>query len=170
MKSHRIFQLVGLYGVLFLIPIIQFQLNSYSSSEDYHQRKQIQNVVNHMYYDVKALVCETLGAEFTTHDCNKGIYQDRLLNFNSTQEHESAEKKNVITLRYWILYYFVAFMGFVGSYIEYRREFKEQASSSKLASIENDLSKLSSLFENGYLNAEQFEKAKNELLLCVDKN
>ncbi|QNE01257.1 hypothetical protein H6S61_02300 [Vibrio vulnificus] len=96
-----------------------------------------------MYYDVKTLVCETLGPEFTSHDCNKGIYQDKLLDFNATQEDVSAEKKKLITLRYWIFYYLFAFMGFIGNIIEYRKEYKSQDKSCKLASIENDLSKLS---------------------------
>lgn len=123
MSLHRFIQLIGLYGVLFLIPILQHQINTYSGAEDDYKTKRIQYVVEHLYYDVKQLVCRQLGQAASSHDCKKGIYQDPRLKSAVGQEQEVANKKKSTLAWYWIVYYVFAVFGFVGTYIEYRKEY-----------------------------------------------
>lgn len=130
LKLHRYFQLFGLYGVLFLIPILQHQLNNFSGQEDDYKRKQTQAVVQHMYYDVKRLNCELLGQKATSHDCKKGIYQDKVLSGAIDNEKRVAEDKSKFSSVFWRVYYFFAALGFLGNFIEYRKEYVEATSSS----------------------------------------
>ncbi|TMP02374.1 hypothetical protein CWC11_18580 [Pseudoalteromonas sp. S3178] len=125
LKPHRYFQLLGLYGVLFLIPILQQQINDLSGLEDDYKRKQNEAVIQHMYYDVKQLVCKQLGQEATTHDCKKGIYQDMQLSFAIESEKKAAEDKAELLSKYWYIYYFIAIIGLIGNYLEYRKEYKD---------------------------------------------
>ncbi|WP_064668594.1 hypothetical protein [Pseudoalteromonas prydzensis] len=123
LKLHRYFQLFGLYGVLFLIPILQNQINSFSGAEDEYKRKQTQFIVEHMYYDVKRLTCDLVGQQATTHDCEKGIYQDKRLSGAIDNEKRVADDKSKFLSLYWIAYYLFAALGFLGNYIEYRKEY-----------------------------------------------
>lgn len=127
LKFHRYFQLFGLYGVLFLIPILQQQISGLSSLEEDYKRKQNEAVIQHMYYDVKQLVCKQLGQESTTHDCKKGIYQDIQLSFAIEGENSAAEEKAKLLNKYWIFYYIIAVTGLFGNYLEYRREYIESS-------------------------------------------
>lgn len=127
-KFNRAIQLIGLYGVLFLIPFIQQAINEYSSAEDDYKRKQTYFIVKHLYYDIKSLTCSQLGQQATTHDCKKGIYQDNQLNFALEQEKEAADRKSEILSIFWYVYMFCAFCAFIGTYVEYRKEYiKETA-------------------------------------------
>lgn len=123
LKLHRYFQLFGLYGVLFLIPVLQNQINNFSGKEEDYKRKQTQAIVEHMYYDVKRLTCDLLGQQATTHDCKKGIYQDIRLSSAIDSEQRIAEDKSKFSSIYWIIYYIFAALGFLGNYIEYRKEY-----------------------------------------------
>lgn len=122
LKTHRYFQLFGLYGVLFLIPILQNQISTLSGLEDDYKRKQTEAVLQHVYYDVKKLTCEILGQQATTHDCKKGIYQDNVLSGAIDAEKKLAESKSDLLSIYWGVYYLFAIFGFIGNYIEYRKE------------------------------------------------
>lgn len=130
LKLHRYFQIFGLYGVLFLIPILQQQISDFSGAEDDFKRKQTQFIVEHIYYDVKRLTCEQLGQQATTHDCKKGIYQDLRLSGAIDNERIVAENKSKLLNIYWLIYYIFAVFGFVGNYIEYRKEYTESLSRS----------------------------------------
>ncbi|HBC3436659.1 TPA: hypothetical protein KDX59_004746 [Vibrio parahaemolyticus] len=130
LKLHRYFQLFGLYGVLFLIPILQNQISNFSGQEEDYKRKQTQVVVEHMYYDVKRLTCEILGQQATTHDCKKGIYQDQRLSGAIDGEKRVAEDKLEFSSFYWIVYYLFAALGFIGNFIEYRKEYVQSMGTS----------------------------------------
>jgi len=82
-----------------------------------------------MYYDVKRLICELVGQQATTHDCQKGIYQDRRLSGAIDSEKRVAEDKSKFLSVYWIVYYLFAMLGFVGNYIEYRKEYVQSQDS-----------------------------------------
>ena len=125
LKVHRSFQLLCLYGMLFLIPILQNQINNFSAQEEDYQRKQTQVIVEHMYYDIKRLICEILGQQATTHDCKKGIYQDQRLKLAVNDEKRVTQDKAKFLSIYWIAYYCFALFGFIGSLIEYLNEIKE---------------------------------------------
>lgn len=124
MKLHRIFQLIGLYGVLFMIPFLQQQINDYSGEEDKNRWKQTDAIVKHVYYDVKKITCSQLGQSATTHDCKKGVYQDIVLKSALKQEEAAADKKSDSLSSFWIIYYIFAFFAFLGAAIEYRKEYE----------------------------------------------
>ncbi|MGP1720512.1 hypothetical protein [Shewanella frigidimarina] len=130
LKLHRYFQLLGLYGVLFLIPIIQNQLNNFSGQEENYKRKQTEAVIQHIYYDVKTLNCELLGQQATSHDCKKGIYQDIVLSGAIDSEKRVVEDKSKIMSKYWVFYYFFAVLGFIGNFIEYKKEYVQATNTS----------------------------------------
>jgi hypothetical protein len=131
MKLHRIFQLIGLYGVLFMIPFLQQQINDYSGEEEKNRWKQTDAIVKHVYYDVKKITCSQLGQSATTHDCKKGVYQDTLLKLALEQEDAAASKKSDSISSFWIIYYIFAFFAFVGAAIEYRKEYENDKNSQK---------------------------------------
>lgn len=122
MKPHRIMQLFGLYGMLFLIPLFQFSFNQHSSEEEYHQRKQIFDVVKNNYYQTKIITCTEYGSTGTGHDCEKGVYQDLGLKMSLKYESQAGDKKNNSMILLWVVYYIFALFGFFGAFFEYRKE------------------------------------------------
>lgn len=126
MKQHRIIQLIGLCGILFLVPFMQELISNYSSEKEDAKREQVRSIIEHIYYDVKSLTCIQLGQEATSHDCNKGVYQDILLKLAIDQEKEAENKKSDAFSTYWIMYFIFASLLFLGPYIEYRREYIEE--------------------------------------------
>ena len=137
MKLHRIFQLIGLYGVLFMIPLLQQQINDYSGEEDKNRWKQTDAIVKHVYYDVKKITCSQLGQSATTHDCKKGVYQDIVLKSALKQEADAANKKSEFLSSFWIFYYFFAVCASLGATIEYRKEYVNDKKS-KESNIKTD--------------------------------
>ncbi|WP_024461033.1 hypothetical protein [Marinimicrobium sp. LS-A18] len=123
MKAHRFIQLIGLYGMLVLIPIFQHQVSYHSSEEESYERKKIFNVVEHLYYDIKNIACTEYGQKASIHDCDKGMYQDLGLSSTVDFERESEENRSTSMKAFLVVYYFFSIIAFLGTGIEYRKEY-----------------------------------------------
>jgi len=117
-------QLIGLWGVLWLIPVLQQQVNNYSDAKKEYEIKSIYYIVEQLYYDIKILTCKQLGQNATIPDCNKGIYQDERLKFATNRAKENESKEIKYLSKYWIIYYIFTFFLLIGNYIEYRKEYR----------------------------------------------
>jgi hypothetical protein len=71
-----------------------------------------------------------LGQQATTHDCKKGIYQDKVLSGAIDNEKRVAEDKTKFSSMYWWVYYLFAALGFLGNFIEYRKEYVQATNTS----------------------------------------
>lgn len=123
LKSHRMLQLLGLYGVLFLLPVMQNEISTYSSAQAKYSQEKTFEAVKGLYYDLKKLTCSQFGQEAATDDCKKGIYQKSLVKLFSEYEIETEKSANKASKKYWLIYYLFAFAAFFGNYIEYRNEY-----------------------------------------------
>lgn len=128
-KPHRYIQLFGLYGVLFLIPVIQQEISHYSSQEDSAKKDKIYYATEQIYYEVQRLVCLGYGQQATTQDCKKGIYQNLTISHAADIENKAEKNGSGAESKYWILYYIFAALGFIGTYIEYRNEYENEKKS-----------------------------------------
>lgn len=66
LETHRIIQLLSLYGMFLFLPYFQIQINQYDSAENELRNIKNEAVIHDIYYEVKTLTCELLGQEHTT--------------------------------------------------------------------------------------------------------
>ncbi|KZW99462.1 hypothetical protein JL49_17045 [Pseudoalteromonas luteoviolacea] len=130
MHTSRFMELIGLLGVLFLIPFIQFQINEIASYEDRYHREEIKAVTRQVYNDVQKLICEQLGEQAGNHDCTKGVYQDGVVQVAIEAQETFAEFRAEFVRDYWITVGVFGFVILTAAYIGFRREYrlKEQES------------------------------------------
>ncbi|EPX4135593.1 TPA: hypothetical protein P0E23_005299 [Vibrio harveyi] len=165
MKPHRYFQLIGMYGALFLIPVLQYQINYYSGNEESAQRTQVNEVVRDIYYMNKRLICTLLGQEFTAQQCKKGIYQNSSLGRAVNDEQSSGTNKNDALSKFWIIYAIFAGAAFLGNIIEYTKEYENERKVSQDKKINRAtklrrITQLVHLYNSAHLTRDEYSSAR----------
>ena len=123
MKAYRLLQLVGLYGMLFLIPLFQNQVNTHEAKEINSKVETVESISHSLFYLVKQLSCQQVGQEHTMYDCSKGIYQDKSIAHSESSERRATTDKRESLSWFWWVYYGFAACSFLGTTIDYRKEY-----------------------------------------------
>ncbi|MCU8058418.1 hypothetical protein RA178_20370 [Shewanella oncorhynchi] len=124
LETHRIIQLLSLYGMFLFLPYFQIQINQYDSAENELRNIKNEAVIHDIYYEVKTLTCELLGQEHTTLDCKKGVYQNTKANSMEKIRNTMEEEKKVSELKYYYLYFILASFAIWGTLKEYINEYE----------------------------------------------
>jgi hypothetical protein len=119
---HRILQILALFFILILIPIIQYSLNSYSQSAEEARNKQTDVKIDNIYYFTSRLNCNLLDERFKQ-NCDKGVYYDPQIKSASHSEVQANKSFGKLTVFFWCLYSFASLLMLFGTYKEYRFEY-----------------------------------------------